>query len=58
MKSVWQQQRREWFDYQCSSRPVRTPEILGDIERSKGGTDSDGYEKEMAGMVRASQNKS
>ena len=33
--------------------PVRTPEKLGDLGGSKGGTDSDVYEKEKAGMVRA-----
>ena len=33
--------------------PVRTPEKLGDLGGSKSGTDSDGYEKEKAGMVRA-----
>ena len=37
--------------------PVRTPEKLGDLARSKGGTDSDGYEKEKVGMVRARQEK-
>ena len=35
--------------------PVRTSEKLGDIGGSKGGTDSDCYEKEKAGMVRARQ---
>ena len=37
--------------------PVRTQEKLGDIGRGKGGTDSDGYETEKAGMVRACQKK-
>ena len=37
--------------------PVRTPEKLGDLGRSKGGTDRDGYEEERAGMVRARQKK-
>ena len=31
--------------------PVRTPEKLGDIGRSKGGSNSDGYETEKAGVV-------
>ena len=33
--------------------PVRTQEKRGDLGRGKGGTDSDGYETEKAGMVRA-----
>ena len=33
--------------------PVKPPEKLGDLGGSEGGTDSDGYEKEKAGMVRA-----
>ena len=37
--------------------PVRTQEKRGDHGGSKGGTDSDGYEKEKAGMVRARQKK-
>ena len=40
--------------------PVRTQEKLGDLGRgnsAKGGTDSDGYETEKAGMVRACQKK-
>ena len=36
---------------------VRTQENRGDIGRSKGGTDSDGYVTEKAGMVRARQKK-
>ena len=36
---------------------VRTQEKLGDLGGSKCGTDSDGYEKEKAGMVRARQKK-
>ena len=32
---------------------VRTQEKSGDLGRNKVGTDSDGYEKEKAGMVRA-----
>ena len=35
----------------------RVPEKLGDLGRSKGGTDSDGYEKEKAGMVWPRQKK-
>ena len=31
--------------------PVRTPEKLGDLGRSKGGSDGDGYEMEKAGLV-------
>ena len=31
----------------------RTQEKLGDLGRSNGGTDSDGYEKEKVGIVRA-----
>ena len=31
--------------------PVRTPEKLGDIGRSKGGSNSDGYETEKAELV-------
>ena len=57
MKSVWQQQRWEWCDGQHGGEPVRRPEQLGDLWRSKGGTDSDGYEKEKAGMVRARQKR-
>ena len=37
--------------------PVRTPDKLGDPGRGKGGSDSDGYETENAGMVRARQKK-
>ena len=37
--------------------PVRTQEKRGDLGRSKGGTDSDGYVTETAGMVRARQKK-
>ena len=37
--------------------PVRTQEKLGDLGRSKGGTDSDDYETEKAEMVRARQKK-
>ena len=37
--------------------PVRTPEELGDLRGSESGTDSDGYEKEDARMVRARQKK-
>ena len=37
--------------------PVRTPEEWENIGGSKLGTDSDGYEKEKAGMVRARQKK-
>ena len=33
--------------------PVGTPEKLGDLGGSKGGTDSDGHEKAKVGMVRA-----
>ena len=36
---------------------VRTQEKLGDIGRGEGGTDSDSYETEKAGMVRACQKK-
>ena len=36
---------------------VRTQEKRGDLGRSKGGTDSDGYETETAVMVRARQKK-
>ena len=50
MKSVWQQQRREWCN---GGEPVRTLEKIGDIGRSKGG--SDGYEN--AGMVQAREKK-
>ena len=35
--------------------PVRTSEKIGDLGRSRGGTHSDGYEMENAGMVRARQ---
>ena len=35
---------------------VRTPKKLEDLGRSKGGTDSDGYE-EKVGTVRARQKK-
>ena len=38
--------------------PVKTPEKLGYLGGSKGGTDSDGYEKETVEMVRARQKKS
>ena len=34
------------------SEPIRTPEKLGDLRGSKGGTDSDGHEKEKVGMGR------
>ena len=37
--------------------PVRTQEKLGDLGRGKGGTDSNSYETEKAGMVRAHQTK-
>ena len=37
--------------------PVRTQDKLGDLGRSKGGTDSDGYETEKGGMVQARQKK-
>ena len=36
---------------------VRTQEKLGDLGRSKGGNDSDDYETETSGMVRADQKK-
>ena len=36
---------------------VRTPEKLGDIGRSKAGSDSDGYETEKAGTVWTRQKK-
>ena len=50
------QHKSECFD--CNGvEPVRTPEIWGDIGRSKGGIDSDVYEKKKAGMVRARQKK-
>ena len=37
--------------------PDRTPEKLGDLGGSQRGTDSDGYEKEKAELVRAGQKK-
>ena len=37
--------------------PFGTPEKLGDLGRSKGGSDSDGYETEKARMGRARQKK-
>ena len=37
--------------------PVRTQDKLGDIGRGNGGTDSNSYETEKAGMVRAHQTK-
>ena len=40
-----------------SGEPVRKQEKLGDLGRSKGGTDSDGYETEKAGIVWARQKK-
>ena len=36
-------------------KPVRTPEKVGDLGGSKGGTDREGCEKEKAGMDRARQ---
>ena len=36
---------------------VRTQKKLGDLGGSKGGTDSDDYETEKAGMFRASRKK-
>ena len=44
----------EWCDGQWGE-PFGTQEKEGDPGRGKGGTDSDGYEMEKAGMVRARQ---
>ena len=56
MKSIHGNNRDE--NSAMGNRPVvRTPEKLGDLGGSKGGTDCDGHEKEKAGMVWARQKK-